>query len=167
MQRVQENPGKESGFRLIAYGDEGTYQPVQFGSFDELVSVLHKALPDFRSPSLGSESDSSGGSIIFVELMELGPAQLSLLGLRSRPGSTPRNNHRPLNCWMPLSVSRPVRWHSNPTLLSRPATLRAWRKPLRADGQLQRNTNPMNGHQTAKPATVKRFGDGDRVDSRL
>jgi hypothetical protein len=82
VQRIADNAREKSRYKLIAYGSEGNYHPVQFDSVAEVVKVLHKALPDFTSASLRPENESSGGSIIFAELMELTHAQLSLLGLR-------------------------------------------------------------------------------------
>lgn len=80
VQHVRELASSQPFYRLIAYGDEHTYQPVNFDSLDALLKVLKKALPDF-DVSCFSEAAQVGSSIVFAEVFGLSEAQRSTLGL--------------------------------------------------------------------------------------
>jgi hypothetical protein len=81
VQHVRESSSSRSSYRLIGYGDEHTYQPVNFDSLDDLLKGLKEALPGF-DVSRFSEGRQSGSSILFAEELELSEAQRSKLGLR-------------------------------------------------------------------------------------
>lgn len=81
VQRVSENSSGRSLYRLIAYSDGRTYQPVNFTSLDDLTKRLKKALPDFDVNRF-AEAKESGSSILFAEALELSETQRSILGLR-------------------------------------------------------------------------------------
>ncbi len=81
VQHVRESSSGGSSYRLIGYGDEHTYQAVNFDSLDDLLKRFNEAFPGF-DVSRFSEGRQSGSSILFAELLELSEAQRSKLGLR-------------------------------------------------------------------------------------
>ncbi len=81
VQHVRESSSSRYSYRLIGYGDEHTYQPVNFDSLDDLLKRFKEAFPDF-DVSCFSEGKQSGSSILFADVFELSEAQRSILGLR-------------------------------------------------------------------------------------
>jgi hypothetical protein len=81
VQHAREGSSSRHAYRLIGYGDEHTYQPVNFDSLDDLLKRFNEAFPGF-DVSRFSEGRQSGSSILFAEVFELSEAQRSILGLR-------------------------------------------------------------------------------------
>lgn len=80
VQRICESSSGQSFYRLIAYGDNRTYRPVQFEALDDVLKVLKAALPRFDA-SLISRGNQGATSIVFADEVELSKEQLSVLGL--------------------------------------------------------------------------------------
>jgi hypothetical protein len=70
----------QSTYRLIAYGDDRRYHPVEFESLESLVGKLKAVLPDFDEQSLAPASGAST-HIVFSSLMALTDTEMSRLGL--------------------------------------------------------------------------------------
>jgi hypothetical protein len=85
VQHIWDSASERSSYRLVAYSNDHTYQPVQFGSLDELLKAFGSALPEFDVSSF-PKAGQPVTSILFAGEMELTAGQLSLLGLRSSSG---------------------------------------------------------------------------------
>lgn len=70
-----------SVFLLIAYGSKSSLQPVTFSSFDELLVRLRGVVPD-ADLQLSKPADAMETRVIFSRNVEMGDAELQVLGLR-------------------------------------------------------------------------------------
>jgi hypothetical protein len=82
VQHVWDSPSGRSSYRLIGYSDAHTYRPVDFDSLDDLLKVLTVALPRLDVSRFAPAKDSVS-SILFADVVELGEAQRSILGLEN------------------------------------------------------------------------------------
>ncbi len=80
VQHVSESSSGRSSYRLIGYGDEHTYQPVNFDSLDDLLKVFKAALPTIDVTGF-SQATQPVSSILFADVIELSAKQRSILGL--------------------------------------------------------------------------------------
>ena len=81
---VQHVPdGPRSSYRLIAHGDNRTYQPVEFSSIEQLVKTIRSAAPDFDKNNVSVRMGARETYIAFAGEMELDEFQISALGLKS------------------------------------------------------------------------------------
>lgn len=80
VQCVRENSHPRQ-YRLIAYGDAGTCQPLQFASLRDVRERVRRALPELDTTRISEPADSAESSILFAEVLDLTPLQLGLLGL--------------------------------------------------------------------------------------
>lgn len=79
VQCVQD--AQDCKYRLIAYGNGQTYQPVNFESFPDVCQALQLAVPSFdvKAFLLGDGNDTT---IVLAGTVELDGEQLSILGLK-------------------------------------------------------------------------------------
>ena len=86
VQRVSQGQGVV--YRLIAYGGDDTYRPVEFGSIDSVRSTLCSVVPDLDLNTLSKQSAGSGVSILLAETIEIDEPQLAALGLSRKTGGS-------------------------------------------------------------------------------
>jgi hypothetical protein len=70
-----------SFYRLVAYGNQKTYRPAEFETFDQLSKALHATVPALNGNLPSSRTQTEGTSILFSGAIELDDAQLARLGL--------------------------------------------------------------------------------------
>ena len=75
----------ESSYRLVAYGANQIYRPLEFKSLDCLKKALHSVVPDFDESTLSIKTHES--YIVFAGDVELNDCQLSALGLKDEAKS--------------------------------------------------------------------------------
>lgn len=83
---VIQRVGHENGciYRLIGYDNARTYHPVEFGSLNELLKVLHSVRPQFGKGLLAEKDGGRDTTILLSELVELNELQLAALGFQRR-----------------------------------------------------------------------------------
>lgn len=86
VQRVSQGQGVV--YRLIAYGGDDTYRPVEFGSIDSARSTLCSVVPDLDLHALFQQYAGSDVSILLAETIEIDESQLAALGLSRKAGDS-------------------------------------------------------------------------------
>ena len=80
VQHVHADP--RSYYRLIAYGDNRTYEPVEFSSIELCVKTIRSVAPDFDENNVWVSVGARETYIAFAGEMELNESQISGLGLK-------------------------------------------------------------------------------------
>lgn len=80
---VQHVPdGPRSSYRLIAYSDNRTYEPMEFSSIELCAETIRSVAPDFDKNNLSVRVGARETYIAFAGEMELDESQISGLGLK-------------------------------------------------------------------------------------
>lgn len=90
IQQVQTSAGKS--WRLIVYGDGERYRAPEFASFEALLAVLRRVLPDLDLSGIAALPAEPGSSILYATDVRLTEAQRTSLGLIS---ASPRKAGEP------------------------------------------------------------------------
>lgn len=76
LQRIRYSP-ESTTYRMIVYGDERSFRPVDFGSYSKWRAHVHSTLPEIDIP----DESRNDALIIFGADVALDDAQLRRLGL--------------------------------------------------------------------------------------
>lgn len=75
----------KSPWHLVAYGGGRAFHPRRFQSVDDLLKVIHSALPDFEPAHLLIKRELNQSYIVWAGDIVLKDSQLSAMGLKTEP----------------------------------------------------------------------------------